>query len=114
MSRQGPRPHTWIIQGVRAHDQYISWQRAKAQANFRGEEWCLTFEQYQSLWDQHWEQRGRGIDDYIMTRDDMDGVWREQNIIIIPRHEHLKRMSLFKEQKRKRNGKARISLYQNT
>jgi hypothetical protein len=99
MSRTGPRPHTWLVQGEIPHQQHIAWQRAKAQANFRGEVWLLSFEDFQRLWQEHWQQRGRGSDGYCLTRDDPDGAWALGNVDCIPRVEHLKRQKLYKTER---------------
>lgn len=96
MPKQGPRPHTWKIQGEIPHQQWISWQRAKAQARFRGEPFLLTFEDFQTKWLGYWELRGRGSDDWCLTREDPDGAWEKSNCEVIPRVEHLKRQRLYK------------------
>lgn len=96
MPKQGIRPHTWKVQGEIPHQQHIAWQRAKAQANFRGELWMLTFEQYQQCWLGQWERRGRASDDVCLVREDPDGAWEPSNVSVIPRIEHLRRQRLYK------------------
>lgn len=61
--------------------------RAKAQAAFRGEEWNLTFEEYFNMWDEHYDQKGRGREDYSWTRIDPDAPWETSNIMIAKRSE---------------------------
>lgn len=97
MSRRGIRPHTWKVQGEIPHQQFVCWQKAKAQAHFRGELWMLTFEDFQHLWLGRWEQRGRGNADYCMTREDPEGAWERSNVSVIPRIDHLRRQRLYKK-----------------
>jgi hypothetical protein len=93
----GPRPHTWISGADEyKHSMYVPWMKAHAQANFRGEEWTLTFEEWFKLWDGRWEKRGRGSDDLCMTREDFEGVWSADNIIILTRSDHLARQAEYK------------------
>ena len=86
-----PRPHVWKVQGEIPHEQHIAWQKSKAQANFRGELWMLSFEEYQQLWLGKWDQRGRANSDVCMTRIDPEAAWEYSNVEIIPRIEHLRR-----------------------
>jgi hypothetical protein len=96
MPRTGTRPHVWKVQGEIPHQQYCAWLQARAQANYRRECFQLTFEQFQRLWQKHWHQKGRGSDDYCLTREDPKGPWDIDNAICIPRVEHLRRQRLFK------------------
>ena len=91
----GPRPHTMGLRPERwttgpdqvRHAQYTAWMKAKAQANFRGEGWTLTFEEFEFLWNQDasWAQRGRGADDLMMTRLDSSQPWSKTNCYILLR-----------------------------
>ena len=85
------RPHCWIT-GLdpKKHDMYHPWQMSKAQANFRQEEWDLTFEEYYNLWEPHWENRGRRTQDMCMTRKDVEKAWTKKNVHVITRMEHFK------------------------
>jgi len=96
MPRKGIRPHTWKVQGEVPHKQYTAWLRAKAQANYRKEIWTLSFEEFQKLWQGVWDFRGRGRDDYVMSRDDHHGAWSIGNVSCIRRYEYLKRQSNYK------------------
>lgn len=91
MSRSGPRPHTWKVQGEQNHQQYRAWMQSKAQANFRKEIFLLTFEDFQQLWLGRWDQKGRGRYDFCLTREDPDGAWELSNVECIPRIDHLRR-----------------------
>lgn len=107
MPRSGTRPHTWKVKGDIPHQQYRAWQQTKAQASFREEEFSLSFEEYQKLWDGLWHLKGRGVDDYCLTRDNPDGAWEIGNVSCIPRIDHLRRQKLYKMERnngRYRNG----------
>ena len=91
MPRTGIRPHTWKVQGEIPHQQNIAWLRAQAQARFRNEVWLLDFDDFQRLWAGLWQFRGRGSEDYVMTRDDHQGAWALGNVSVTRRYEYLKR-----------------------
>lgn len=105
MSRTGTRPHVWKVQGKIPHDQYCAFLQMRAQANFRKEKFSLTFEEFQMLWKDKWDMKGRSIDSYCLTREDPDGDWVMGNVSCIPRIEHLRRQKLYK--KERNNGKYR-------
>ena len=94
-----PRPHTWHHPDPRVHDQYYGFLRMRAQANFRHEEWDLTFEEYQAIWDARWESRGKRSDQYCLTREDPEKPWNLANIICILRHDQLVRANQIKKDK---------------
>jgi hypothetical protein len=98
--RKGLRPHLWKVQGKIPHDQYVAWQKAKAQAQFRDEPWTLTFDEFQRVWRDHWMLRGRSIDDYCMTRLDYEKGWDRDNTVCMQRLEHLRRKFLWRKQNR--------------
>ena len=81
------------------HSMYLPWLRAKAQANYRGEDWQLSFEEFYTIWKEQWSNRGRLITSVCMSRDDMDGSWDIKNTIIITRYEHIKRTAEHRKSK---------------
>jgi hypothetical protein len=85
------RPHVWICgpDDPVKHSAYLPWLRSRAQANFRNEEWTLTFDEFWDLWKDKWLERGRKPEQYCMTRIDSEKAWDIENSIIITRHEHL-------------------------
>jgi hypothetical protein len=84
------RPHLWKVKGEIPHQQYCAWQKMKAQADFRGEPWELTFEQYQEIWGDFWQYKGRGTDDYCLTRYDLTEGWYKDNVKCVQRIQHLR------------------------
>jgi hypothetical protein len=92
MPKRGQRPNAWRSgPDPLDHAQYRTWIQARNQANFRGEGWTVTFTEFQELWREHWAHKGRGSNDYCMTRSDVEGAWELGNVEVIPRHEHFSR-----------------------
>jgi hypothetical protein len=90
------RPHVWIIGADHyKHQMYHPWQAARAQANYRGEHWDLSFEEYYQAWNGLWDQRGRDTDDLCMTRIDYEAPWTQTNITIITRREHCQKQKAY-------------------
>ena len=86
------RPGVWLCgPDEYKHSMYQPWLLSRAHANFRGETFLLSFEEYYSMWHDHWPQRGRGADDLCMTREDPEGPWSVTNTIICARKDHLRR-----------------------
>lgn len=100
MPRKGIRPHCWKVQGEVPHQQHLAWLQMKAQASYRKETFELTFEQFQELWRDKWDMKGRGSDDYCLTRQDPLGIWCVDNVVCIPRIEHLRRQKLYKTERK--------------
>lgn len=88
--RRAPRPYIWKIgPDEDRHRMYQPWLVSRAQANFRGESFELTFEEYYQLWKNDWDNRGRQPDNMCMTRIDKEGAWSIDNVHVITRKEHL-------------------------
>jgi hypothetical protein len=104
MPRAGLRPHTWKVQGEIPHNQYLAWLKMKAQADFRGEPWQFAFEDFQQVWGAMWHRKGRGKDDYCLTRTNIQLPWHLNNVECIPRIDHLRRSQQRKKEMRQ-NGK---------
>jgi hypothetical protein len=60
----------------------------KAQANYRGEVWDITWEEYQNLWEGRWHLRGAHKGSLGMSRRDWLGPWTLANVEICPREQH--------------------------
>lgn len=81
--RSGPDP-------VR-RQKYLQWLQQRNQAQWRGELWELSFDDWLTVWGDQYEQRGRGAEDFCMTREDPDLAWDKTNAIILTRREHYQR-----------------------
>lgn len=93
---QGPnmrgkvRPHVWKSGPDHTrHEIYKVWLTTKAQASFRQESWQLDFEDFYNIWLPHWDNRGRKGTNVCLTRDDVEGCWSKDNVIIMTRREHI-------------------------
>jgi len=88
-SRPGPRPQTWLSgPDETRHEQHIAWRQQKNQAQFRGETWQLTFDDWVELWGDQWWDRGRERGCYCMTRRDWELPWTRDNAQVITREAH--------------------------
>ena len=68
--------------------QHTAFHRMRAQAKHRGDLFELTFEEFESVWNGRWEQRGRKPHELCMRRIDATLPWRLDNITVIERSEH--------------------------
>lgn len=86
--RTGPRPETWTYgPDPVTHAQHIAFSRARAQANFRSEEWRLTFPQWVAIWGDQWANRGRRRHNVMLVRDDHTRAWTLDNVSVVTRYE---------------------------
>jgi len=86
-------PHVWKSGPDPVdHTLYVQCQRARAQANFRNEDWQITEQEFINIWriDDRYKLRGRGLNSLCMIRVDIDLPWTIDNVEIISRVEHLK------------------------
>lgn len=90
MARTGPRPNTWKYKDPVVNQQNLAYHRMKAQAVFRGEDFLLTFDDFLDLWKDHWLERGRGVNQYCLTREDHEGPWDRKNTVCVERLTHLR------------------------
>jgi len=83
--RSGPDP----VQ----HEMYYAWAKHRSQANYRGEAYELTFEDWQTIWadPELFLRRGRKPDDVTLTRRDPEQAWSLDNCVVMTRLEHLRK-----------------------
>lgn len=90
-------PRGEVYKGIEK-EMRLCYARMKAQAKFRNELFCLTYEEYKSLWTlDKWYNKGRGSKSLSMSRLDPNGPWDIWNITIESRASYVKRI-LTKEQ----------------
>ena len=100
------RPNTWVIKDPVLHKMYIPFLKAKAQTDFRVREkiavgdWKLTFEEFVAAWGDLWQLRGRDSSSFAMTREDFDGDWTADNVVVVTRKEQLERARQYRESQR--------------
>lgn len=114
MPRTGPRPHA---RGSRPHlwktgpDQelhlrYRAFVQQRNQAQWRGEIWHLTFDQWLALWANQYHLRGRRQMSLCLTRRDYNQPWTLENAEVVTRQEHNQRQ--FEHGRRGRRTRAEI------
>lgn len=93
--QKGLRPHLWKSgpDPVR-HNKHIAWARARAQAHFRGEEYNLTFEDWEKAWADEWHLRGRGADNLFLVRKCDKLAWSITNVETVTRPEFNRRQRI--------------------
>lgn len=64
-------------------------------AQTRGIEWLFTFDTWWQVWQESgkWEQRGQGIDQYVMSRPGDKGPYAPHNVQIVTGRENLREMN---------------------
>lgn len=72
----------------------LSYSRMKAQAKFRGEEFLLTWEEYQQIWEGKWHLRTSHKGGLCLTRKDWTGSWSVANIEMVDRNTHWRRQAV--------------------
>ena len=82
-----PRINARRYKDLFVHARYIPFLRARAQCDFRKEEFLLTFEDWCEFWPtpELWSQRGRAITDLTLMRIDPDLPWHRDNCCVIER-----------------------------
>lgn len=69
-------------------EQYYAWLKHRAQAKFRKEDHDLTFEEWESLWMDNWDNRGRGLENHILVRTNKKDPWTFDNCKVLTRKEY--------------------------
>ena len=90
----GPDPLT--------HDKHYAFLKHRAQANHRGEDYHLTFEDWLSIWsDDDFLKRGRGKEDLCLYKIEIDGPWDLSNVQVGTRMEYLSRGKEYRDARSK-------------
>ena len=74
------------------NERRVAFVRARSQVWHRDQEWDLTWEDFQAFWrtPKRWAQRGRKVDDLVLTRYDWGKSWNRLNCCIITRENSLR------------------------
>jgi hypothetical protein len=95
------RPNAWVLgpdTDIITQDKYYGWQKHRAQAKFRQEDYSLTWKEWQSLWPTElWLGRGRGKHDLCLMQIDRDGGWHIHNVEVVERIVYLQRAAEYLE-----------------
>lgn len=68
---------------LKTHKMYRCYSQQKNQAQWRGEVWEISFDDYRTAWWDKWENRGRKAHNYVMFRLDITEPWTMDNTTII-------------------------------
>lgn len=83
------------------HDKYYAFTKHRSQAAYRGEEYYLTWEDWESLWTAElWVQRGKSNSSLCLARKDFTDAWRLDNVEIIPRVQQIRRQKEYKNREK--------------
>jgi hypothetical protein len=86
------RPNAWITgPDPETHIKYRAFIQQRNQANFRNEDWQLTFDQWCDIWGDRYAQRGRRRGQLCLTRCDYELPWTVDNVEIMERRDHNRR-----------------------
>jgi hypothetical protein len=67
-------------------DRHRAYSRSKCQADYRGEGWELTLEDWNQFWtEERWPLRGRSNESLMMTRWDPELPWSRANCCLVDR-----------------------------
>lgn len=92
--KQGIYPDTWLSGPDPVdHRLYTDCLRARAQANFRGEGWEISEQDYIDLWrrDDRYLRKGRTTGSLCLVRIDLEKSWHLDNVEIVERHKHFRK-----------------------
>jgi hypothetical protein len=72
----------------------ITWNRSRAQARSRGEEWLISWEDYYYIWTRTGavNQKGRSQNSICLARKDPKLSWTVDNVSLELRSQHLQRI----------------------
>lgn len=75
------------------HEMYYAWSKHRSQAQYRKEQYLITWEDWLTIWadPNDFLRRGRKPEDLTLTRQDPSGPWSLDNVEIMIRIEHLRR-----------------------
>lgn len=107
--KSGIYPHTWLSGPDPVdHKLYTDCLRARAQANFRGEGWEISEQEYIDLWrsEDRYKSKGRSTGCLCLVRIDLEKAWTLDNVHIVERVKHFRRSG--KETKERHLAKQRI------
>jgi hypothetical protein len=83
-------PHLVVYTGILSEVR-MAWNRMKAQAKYRNEEWDLSWEDFQIIWEGKWHLRGSVKRSLGLIRKDWSKGWSLANVEIQPREEIMRR-----------------------
>jgi hypothetical protein len=86
-------PHKWVTgPDPLRHEKYYAYLKHKSQAQYRKEEYNLTWEEWEDIWkdDADWFARGRSSNDLSLVLLDRKRPWQADNVKLMKRIDYLK------------------------
>ena len=74
------------------HRMYVQFGYHRVTSRLRGDEWDLAWEDWRDIWLPNWHRRGRKSQDLCLTRLDWEKPWSGDNIELVTRSEHSRRI----------------------
>jgi hypothetical protein len=96
------RPETWKSGPTpEQRDKYYAWLKHRAQARYRGEQYDLTWEQWDNLWTSDlFANRGKRADNWVIMRNKLSDSWNINNCEIVLRSDQLKRNGEYRQREK--------------
>jgi len=90
---KGRNPSQWMTgPDPLTHDKHYAYLKHRSQAIYRGDDYNLTWEDWQELWpDELFLQRGRSSDSLCLMLVDRDCAWDMDNVEMVTRAELTRR-----------------------
>lgn len=79
---------------------YYAFLKHRSQAVYRQEDYSLTWEAWETMWEGCWLQRGKLSDNLILGRVNWDRGWHEDNVEIMTRRTHFDIRKAYNAQRR--------------
>jgi len=92
-------PEKWVTgPDPLRHEKYYAYLKHKSQAQYRKEEYKLTWPEWESIWqdDDTWFARGRGRNDICLAKLDRSKPWEWDNVKLMKRIDYLQMPREFK------------------
>lgn len=89
---QGLQPNLWKYPfDEQKRAKALAFVRARCQARYRNEDWTITEPEWmEQVWPDHlWLRRGRHSESLCLIRDNPNGAWSMDNIMIVTRRTQL-------------------------
>ena len=93
-----PQQRNWRVRGSEEQLQVHAYNLARAQAKYRHETWSLSLQEFLTLWEPYWHQRGRGTHNMCLYRVNPNLGWTGQNVAVVPRFVQLARQGYYRNE----------------
>lgn len=103
MKEKKTRPCAWKSgPDPELHRRYLQWLQQRNQAQWRGEEWDLSFEAWLQVWGDDIHLRGRKRGQLSLIRRNYLEPWHQDNVVKVTREEQSAIQAMIKMDKKRR------------